>query len=58
MRVTGPLGPGFFLYFRSKKQRGTFSGINEGPDLVAEMAGKQRLNNDVMAIILAIEDEL
>jgi len=54
MRVLGQLGPGFFLYFRTKKRREAHNGV--GPDLALEAAGKLRLNNDVMAIILAIED--
>jgi hypothetical protein len=51
MRVNGPLGPGWFIYLRSKKQSSAQNAL--GRDYVGE---KRRKETEVIAIIMAIED--
>jgi hypothetical protein len=54
MRALGPLGPGWFIYFRSKKQHSAQNAVDGGIDYVGE---KRRKESEVIAIIMAIEDQ-
>jgi hypothetical protein len=51
MRPVGQLGPGWFLYLRTKKQHSAQNAL--GRDYVGE---KRRKESEVIAIIMAIED--
>ncbi len=55
MRVLGPLGPGWFIYLRTKKQHSAQNAVDGGIDYVGEKRTKE---SEVIAIIMAIEDSI
>lgn len=55
-KIRGQLGPGFFIFFRTKKFHSSHGGaeVGTGIDYLAE---KQRNEQEVISIIMAIYDE-
>lgn len=52
MRVLGQLGPGFFIFFRTKKQSSAQNAL--GKDYVGI---KRKRESEVIVLIMAIEDQ-